>query len=286
MTFAANDSSSVALPVQYLAISDAAALLSAEAETPWQQALDAATSLLAALLTRADRDTLLNEVFGRAGTDAALFEANREALLASLGGEGLQIAVELRSDAELNGALAAYASVGHTGSERIYVNADKISSGVLDLQLLTSALLEEFGHALDRRLNGGTDSPGDEGQLFAAQLTGVVLSAEQRALIDAEDDTAVLMIDGVQVAVELAAFNATTDTDNPTLSTGADTVTVTATGQIQAADTFSGGAGTDTIAITATANLSAAATKEALANKAVIHSLRSELFQLYVFSAG
>jgi hypothetical protein len=36
VTLAANDSSSVALPVQYLAISDAAALLSAEAETPWQ----------------------------------------------------------------------------------------------------------------------------------------------------------------------------------------------------------------------------------------------------------
>jgi hypothetical protein len=28
------------------------------------------------------------------------------------------------------------------------------------------------------------------------------------------------------------------------------------------------------------------APKEALANKAVIHSLRSELFQMYVFSAG
>ena len=30
----------------------------------------------------------------------------------------------------------------------------------------------------------------------------------------------------------------------------------------------------------------ARAAREALANKAVIHSLRSELFQMYVFSAG
>ena len=210
MPLAANESSSVAQPLQYLAVNDGGALLSPEAQTLWQQGLSAATSQLAALLTLASRDSLLAEVFGRAGTDAALFEANREALLAAIGGDGLQIAVELRSDAELGGAMAAYAPVGHTGSERIYVNADKITSGALDLQLLTSALLEEFGHAMDRRLNGGADSPGDEGQLFAAQLTGVELTADQRALIDAEDDTAVLMIDGVQVGVECDTFGSMT----------------------------------------------------------------------------
>jgi VCBS repeat-containing protein len=129
------------------------------------------------------------------------------------------------------------------------VNADKLNNSLLDVNLATSALLEEFGHALDRRLNGSVDSPGDEGQLFAAEVSGVVLTTEQRALIDAEDDSAVLTIEGVQVVVEMATFTATTGTDNPTLSTGADTVTVEATNQIQTADTFSGGAGTDTIAI-------------------------------------
>ena len=89
-------------------------------------------------------------------------------------------------------------------SERIYVNASKLNNGLLDVNLATSALLEEFGHALDTRLNGGVESPGDEGQLFAAEVSGVLLTAEQRAVIDVEDDTAVLMIEGVQVAVELA----------------------------------------------------------------------------------
>jgi hypothetical protein len=178
--------------------------LNAEAAAIWEQALTQASAYLAELLTRADREALFAGVFGRAGTEATVFEANKQALLATIGGDGLQIAVDLRSNGELAGAFAAYAASGHTGLERIYVNADKLNNGLLDVNLATSALLEEFGHALDRRLNGGVDSPGDEGQLFAAEVTGVVLTAEQRAAIDAEDDTATLTIEGVEVLVELA----------------------------------------------------------------------------------
>ena len=180
--------------------------LNAEAAAIWEQALAKARGQLANLLNYPNRDTLFADVFGRAGTDSATFAANLQVLLAALGGEGLRIAVDLRSDDELAGAFAAYAASGHTGLERIYVNADKLNNGLLDVNLATSALLEEFGHALDWRLNGGADSPGDEGQLFAAEVSGVVLTAEQRAVIDAEDDTAVLTIEGVQVWVEQAAI--------------------------------------------------------------------------------
>ena len=247
-----------------LAALDGATPLNAQAEAVWEQALANARDHLTNLLSDLNRDAILADVFGRAGTDPATFEANKQTLLATLGGDGLQIDIDLRSDGELGGAFAAYAAIGHTGLERIYVNADKLNNGVLDVNLATLALLEEFGHALDWRLNGGVDSPGDEGQLFAAEVTGVVLTAEQRALIDAEDDSAVLMIEGVEVLVEQATFTATTGNDNPTLSTGADTVTVTNTTQINAADIFNGGAGTDTIEIGVvgagvSVNLSAAA---------------------------
>jgi hypothetical protein len=178
--------------------------LNAEAEAIWEQALTNASRYLANLLSDENRDALFADVFGHAGTDSDVFAANLQDLITTIGGDGLQIAVDLRSDDELAGAFAAYAAIGHTGTERIYVNAGKLNNGLLDVNLATSALLEEFGHALDRRLNGGVDSPGDEGQLFAAEVTGVVLTAEQRALIDAEDDTAVLMIEGVQVGVEQA----------------------------------------------------------------------------------
>jgi len=195
--------SSQVAPEQYL-LAASTTLLNTEAAAIWEQALAKARGHLINLLSDPNREALFAAVFGRAGTDAATFAANLQALLAALGGDGLQIAVDLRSDEELAGAFAAYAATGHTGSERIYVNAGKLNNGLLDVNLATSALLEEFGHALDRRLNGGVDSPGDEGQLFAAEVTGVVLSAEERSLIDAEDDTAVLTIEGVQVGVEQA----------------------------------------------------------------------------------
>jgi hypothetical protein len=204
--------------------------LNAEAAAIWEQALTQASAYLAELLTRADREALFAGVFGRAGTEATVFEANKQALLATIGGDGLQIAVDLRSDDELGGAFAAYAASGHTGSERIYVNADKLNNGLLDVTLATSALLEEFGHALDRRLNGGVDSPGDEGQLFAAEVTGVVLTAEQRAAIDAEDDTAVLTIEGVQVVVEQADGTVGSRGSNGTNSTLAPSSQATAGG--------------------------------------------------------
>jgi len=195
--------SSQVAPEQYV-LAGGTTPLNAEAAAIWEQALAKASRYLTNLLSDPNRDSIFADVFGRAGTDPATFAANLQALLAALGGDGLQIALDLRSDGELAGAFAAYAASGHTGGERIYVNADKLNNGLLDVNLATSALLEEFGHALDWRLNGGADSPGDEGQLFAAEVSGVVLTAEQRALIDAEDDTAVLMIEGVEVAVEQA----------------------------------------------------------------------------------
>ncbi|MEB3331123.1 MAG: Ig-like domain-containing protein, partial [Synechococcaceae cyanobacterium] len=197
-------------PEQYVLVDDGAPVLSAEAQALWEQALTNASRYLSELLNRSDRDALLLQVFGNAGTDAAVFEANSQALISLMGGSGLQIDVDLRTSEELNGAAAAYAAIGHTGTERIYVNGELINDGVLSLELLTSALLEEYGHAIDQRLNKGTggtslDSPGDEGQLFAALVTGVTLTDAQRELIAAENDSGVLWIEGRDVVVEMAA---------------------------------------------------------------------------------
>jgi hypothetical protein len=199
--------SSQVAPEQYV-LAASTTLLNAEAAAIWEQALAKARDHLANLISDPNRDGLFADVFGHAGTDPAIFAANLQDLITTIGSDGQQIAVDLRSDGELAGAFAAYAAIGHTGTERIYVNAGKLNNGVLDVSLATSALLEEFGHALDRRLNGASDSPGDEGQLFAAEVTGVVLTAEQRAVIDAADDTPVQYVvvnDGLPVLSAEAA---------------------------------------------------------------------------------
>jgi hypothetical protein len=43
---------------------------------------------------------------------------------------------------------------------------------------LEAVLLEELGDALDQRLNGDVDSPGDEEEIFSALLRGVAPSAD------------------------------------------------------------------------------------------------------------
>ncbi len=202
MPIAANEPSPVAQPLQYVAANDGAGLLSPEAQTLWQQALDAATSLLAALLTRADRDSLLNEVFGRAGTEATVFEANKQALLEAIGTTGLRIATDLRSGTEMEGATGAYAQVGPNGNERIYINADWINAGNLSLEQLTAVVLEEYGHALDVRLNPGLESAGDEGELFANLITNAGLNADQIAAINTQNDWGTVQVDGQTVVVE------------------------------------------------------------------------------------
>jgi Ca2+-binding RTX toxin-like protein len=190
-----------------------------------------------ALLTRADRDTLLNEVFDRAGTEATVFEANKQALLQAIGTTGLRIAIDLRSGTEMEGAIGAYALVGLNGHEIIDINADWINAGNLSLEQLTAVVLEEYGHALDARLNPGLESVGDEGELFANLLLGDELSAEERAAITEEDDSATLSIDGVQVAVEAATFTGDANANTRTGADGNDDLS-----GLAGADSLSGGA--------------------------------------------
>ena len=197
--FAADDT-----PVQYVVVNDGMPVLSAEAASLWDQALTQASAYLAELLTRADRDTLLNNVFGRAGTEATTFEANKQALLEAIGTTGLRIAIDLHNNTEMQGAIGAYAQLGPNGNEQIYINADWINAGNLSLEQLTAVLLEEYGHALDVRLNPGLESAGDEGELFANLITNAGLNADQIAAINSQDDWGTVQVDGQTVAVEQA----------------------------------------------------------------------------------
>ncbi|MEB3330870.1 MAG: Ig-like domain-containing protein, partial [Synechococcaceae cyanobacterium] len=121
-TLLVNFTGSNEAPEQYVLVDDGSPVLSTDGEALWEKALTNASRYLSDLLSNPNREQLLQDVFGNAGTDPAVFAANLQELLNTIGGTGLQIEVDLRTDAELNGAFAAYAAVGHTGTERIYVN--------------------------------------------------------------------------------------------------------------------------------------------------------------------
>ncbi|MCP9849484.1 VCBS repeat-containing protein, partial [Cyanobium sp. Morenito 9A2] len=61
-------------------------------------------------------------------------------------------------------------------------------------------LLEELGHAIDTRLNGRADSPGDEGERFSALLLGQQPSTASLS----ENDQRLITVAGTAVAVEAA----------------------------------------------------------------------------------
>jgi len=234
---------------QQLIIEGAALLNNPVAIDTWETALAQVEQLLSAPTDAEHYLPLLQEVFGNAGTDPETFTANAAAIADLLGGEGFGIVIELRSSADLNGALAAYAAVGHTGSERIYVNADWINMG-FSSDFIRQVLLEEIGHALDRHLNGNNDSPGDEGQVFAARLTGQDTNKLGFAL---DNDHAVLQIDGVSIAVEKASFEINLTTGNDTYTAGAGDFTIYGLGGNDTITTAAGNAiihtllGNDTI---------------------------------------
>jgi hypothetical protein len=118
------------------------------------------------------------------------------ALRAEISGPGLAIPLEILGDSSLGDLNAAYSSEAPQGGERIYLRAGWLaaSSG----EQILAVLLEEIGHAIDHRLNGGSDSPGDEGAIFSALLRGEPI----RGGAHQEDDQRLLTISGMAVRVE------------------------------------------------------------------------------------
>ena len=113
----------------------------------------------------------------------------------------MQIDVALLDNAQIKGAMAAYAPEGPGAAPVIYLNSDWL--GVLDTPQVSRLLVEEYGHHLDHLLNQGLDTPGDEGQRFAAAVTGMDSSTPGFA---GDDDHATLDLDGEAVAVEFATL--------------------------------------------------------------------------------
>ena len=105
-------------------------------------------------------------------------------------------AIEVRSDADLAGALGAFS--GQT--QKVYLSESLVKG---DSSQLEAVIIEEFGHYFDFRFNT-TDTPGDEGELFSNVVRGVNLSNSELRRIQNEDDHAVISLDGQLISVEEA----------------------------------------------------------------------------------
>lgn len=196
------------------------------------RAADDATGLLRSLAAKSDFADLLRSAFGNAGTSTNAFQAAAEELRSAILNGQFVIKVELRGFSDMKGFLAAYAASSPDGTERIYLNRDWISLGITG-ESLTQALLQELGHAIDQRLNGGRDSAGDEGELFARLAIGEQLSPEERLRLTGSNDAVLLSIDGLTIPAEHATITFTTvyaDNDATSYTTSTNAIAIGASG--------------------------------------------------------
>jgi Ca2+-binding RTX toxin-like protein len=144
-------------------------------------------------------NSLLLQVFAAAGTEAALWQQAAGELNHTLQSTGLAIRLELLSDDQLPGLNGAYTANAPGGGERIYLNNTWLPGASADQ--IEAVLLEEIGHAIDQRLNGSADSPGDEGERFSALLRGLTPNPATAT----ENDQFQITLQGQPVLVEAAA---------------------------------------------------------------------------------
>ncbi len=108
--------------------------------------------------------------------------------------------IQVVSDDILGNALGAF----DVSTGDIYIKESLVLSG--NIQLTSSVILEEIGHWIDRQVNI-RDSAGDEGQIFSNLVRGNQLNSVQLNDLRAENDMAIIQIDGQNISIEQAANN-------------------------------------------------------------------------------
>lgn len=125
-----------------------------------------------------------------------------QALRDTLLGEGLGVDLVVRS---LPGLRGAYAAATDDRPEVVLLDRDWLPTA--SLEELEGVLMEEIGHAIDQRLHGASDTPGDEGEIFSALLRGLPPSPGSAL----ENDQRWLTLEGLPRLVEAS------DTLSPTV---------------------------------------------------------------------
>lgn len=117
--------------------------------------------------------------------------------------------IALLNSTQLQGAIGAYAAQ----TNQIFLSQEFVTANVDNPSAIAAVLLEELGHAIDAQINE-TDSAGDEGAIFSALVRGESLSEEALAALKAEDDSAVITIDGEEILIEQLTFTVSNTNDS------------------------------------------------------------------------
>lgn len=181
-------------------------LFEADAATPQlQDALAQTERTLRDFIAAHPDDAALFELFsGRQETPSQARLDKAGALRQDIIDGRYSIAVREIGNNEIGGVFGVFA-LGQQGETVIFLNRDWLATNP-STDTLSRVLIEEFGHSLDRALNGNHDTAGDEGEAFASAVLGFALSDAERSRIAAENDASRIYVDGVAYDVEQAAL--------------------------------------------------------------------------------
>ena len=155
----------------------------------WQPILKSALAKLRKFARSADFDASLKQVFGVEIESTEL----KQAWLA--GNFGRLPNLKIIAASQINNARGAFAAATNT----IYLSDELIKGR--NLNAITEVFLEEYGHYLDHKLNQ-QDTAGDEGEYFAAVVTGKTLSLSNITRLQTENDKVVVTLAGQAVEIE------------------------------------------------------------------------------------
>ncbi|MGP1384849.1 MAG: choice-of-anchor L domain-containing protein [Thainema sp.] len=105
--------------------------------------------------------------------------------------------IQILSAEELQGAQGAFSS----STQTIYLSSTLIESAQPSSDALAQVFLEEIGHFVDAQVNL-TDSPGDEGAVFAAQVQDIQISDAWLTALQSENDSLTLHLNGQTIEAE------------------------------------------------------------------------------------
>jgi Ca2+-binding RTX toxin-like protein len=165
-----------------------------------QQYLQFVQGQLAQFAAQDNFESIIFTAFGDR-VDLLLLQDLREQWLA--GDFSVIPEIQVLENGELGGANGAYAGE----LDRIFVSADFLATA--GERSIEAVLLEEVGHRIDRLLNRGLDSAGDEGEIFSRLVNGESLSSEVLAGLQTQDDRGVIIVEGKSIAVEQATYTGT-----------------------------------------------------------------------------
>jgi Ca2+-binding RTX toxin-like protein len=156
-------------------------------------ALSQATAALQRFASQSNFLDQLRVAFGNSFSSRAAMRIDRQL---RAGNFSLVPKIEVLFHGELGTASGAYAA----SVDKIFVSSDFLAHA--SEGAITSLLLEEIGHRIDRLLNGTVDSAGDEGEIFSRLVNGQHLSAATLANLQAQNDHGVVNIGGQLIAIE------------------------------------------------------------------------------------